>query len=65
MSRHFMGHHRKPKIKRHPWKRRKTIAMYLFRRRFASSPAGTAAVEILAENGAYLYSEDNKYIIKE
>jgi hypothetical protein len=56
-----------PKIKRHPWKKRKTITMYLFRRRGwgASTPATTPEVELQAENGAFLFTEDAKYLIKE
>ena len=56
-----------PKIKRHPWKKRKTIAMYLFRRRAGetSSPSTTPEVELQAENGAFLFSEAGSYIITE
>jgi hypothetical protein len=40
--------------------------MYLFRRRVgASTPATTPEVEIQAENGAFLFTEDAKYLIKE
>jgi hypothetical protein len=57
-----------PKIKRHPWKKRKTIVMYLFRRRAGGvsiTPATTPEVELQAENGAFLFTEDAKYLIKE
>jgi hypothetical protein len=54
-----------PRIKRHHWKKRKTIAMYLFRRRQDQTPAGTSGVEIQAENGDFLFSESGSYIITE
>ncbi|MEO1942697.1 MAG: hypothetical protein ABGY11_00200 [Candidatus Thioglobus sp.] len=56
-----------PRVGRHPWKKRKTIAMYLFRRRAGetSSPSTTPEVELQAENGDFLFSEAGVYIITE
>jgi len=42
--------------------------MYLFRRRAGGvsiTPATTPEVELQAENGAFLFTEDAKYLIKE
>jgi len=54
-------------VKRFSRKKRKTIAMYLFRRRGwgASSPATTPEVELQAENGDFLFTESDIYLITE
>jgi hypothetical protein len=56
-------------VKRFSRKKRKTIAMYLFRRRgwgtTVSTPGTTPEVELQAENGDYLFSEAGSYLIKE
>ncbi len=59
-----------PKIKRHPWRKAKTLAMLSFRRRHNAYIAGltpitSPEVEIQAENGDFLFSEAGSYIITE
>jgi len=56
-----------PKIKRHPWRKAKTLAMLANRRQWRSDslPAYSTEVEIQAENGAFILSEVNKYLITE
>jgi len=56
-----------PKIKRHPWRKAKTLAMLANRRQWRSDslPAYSAEVEIQAENGAFLFTESAKYLITE
>jgi len=49
-----------PKIKRHPWRKAKTLAMLANRRQWAREfdPSATSEIEILLENGVdYLVSQ--------
>jgi hypothetical protein len=56
-----------PKIKRHPWRKAKTLAMLANRRQWNREfvPKYSLPVEIQAENGAFLFTESAKYLITE